>query len=339
MSKAYQFRAGQGLESLEIVTRAPRALQPHEVRVAMQAVSLNYRDVMIYRGHYPAPTDRAVVPCSDGAGTVIEAGAEAAASFRAGDAVVGAFFPDWQDGAPTPQTVAVSTGCNIDGWLAEEVVMDSRALVRIPDGVSHAAAACAPCAGVTAWVSMFEAARLKAGDTVLIQGTGGVAMWAARLAGARGIRAIVVSSDAAKAALIQPAGGAFVSYVEQPQWSQAVMQITEGRGANLVLELGGNSTIGESLRSLAFGGHVAIIGGLGGWTYDAMEPLQLITKMATAHGIYVGSTRSLAELLACMQEHRLEPHISARFAFDDAPAAFKALEAGRHVGKIVIEKP
>ncbi|MCW7539360.1 NAD(P)-dependent alcohol dehydrogenase [Aquabacterium sp. A7-Y] len=334
---AYQFRPGKGLASLEVTTLPSRALRPHEVRVAVRAVSLNYRDILIYRGEYPAPSDRAVIPCSDGAGTVVEAGSEAGRSLAVGDEVVGSFFPHWRDGAPSREGIAVSAGCNVDGWLAEEVVVDSRFLVRLPRGMAHATAACAPCAGVTAWVAMFESAQLKPGAWMLVQGTGGVAMWAARLAEARGIKTVVIGSDPTKAALMQPAGRTFVNYLDRPTWSEDVLQLTQGHGADLVLELGGKSTIRESLRALAFGGHVAVIGGLGGWTYDSMEYLQLITKMATAHGIYVGSARSLADLLAFVDEHHVEPHISARFSFRDAPAAFEALEAGRHVGKLVIE--
>ncbi|AKJ27217.1 zinc-dependent alcohol dehydrogenase family protein [Caldimonas brevitalea] len=335
--RAYQLTPGQGLASLEATTRPRSALEPHQVRVAVRSVSLNYREILICRGDYPAPPDRPVVPCSDGAGTVVEVGPAAASAWAVGDPVVGSFFPHWHDGEPTPEAIAVTAGCNVDGWLAEEVVVDHRALVRIPAGVSHTTAACAPCAGVTAWVALFETARLQAGATVLIQGTGGVAMWAARLAAASGIKAVLISSDAAKAATLQTPGGVTLNYLERPDWSEEVLRSTGGRGVDLVLELGGNATIRESLRALAFRGQVAVIGGLGGWTYDSMEYLQLITKMATLHGLYVGSARSLAELLTFVQQHQLQPHVAARFAWDDAPAAFRLLEAGRHVGKIVID--
>lgn len=336
MPLAYQFQPGGGISTLEAVTRPRAELGPNEVRVAVRAVSLNFREILIAKGLYPAPTDRPVVPCSDGAGEVLEAGPAAAAHFAAGDRVAGAFFHRWLDGPATAEKVAVSGGCNVDGWLAEEVVLDASALVPIPAGVSFTTAACAPCAGVTAWVSMFEVARLKAGSTLVVQGTGGVAMWAAKLAAAAGIDPFIVTSDPTKAAKIHPAGARRISYIETPRWADRVLHETRGRGADLVIELGGKTTIGESLRSLAFGGHIAAIGGLGGWTYDAVEPLALITKCATLHGIFVGSTASLRDLLAFVAAHRIEPHVSHTYSFSEAPAAIATLESGLHTGKIVV---
>lgn len=335
MPSAYRFLPGQGLGELKTAPLSDRQLEPHEVRVEVRAVSLNYRDLLICRGEYPAPSGRSIVPCSDGAGTVLEVG-NGVSTFEKGDAVVGSFFPDWQDGSPNPEKAAVSLGCNMDGWLAEEIILPFNALVRMPEELSFVSAACAPCAGVTAWVALCELAKLAPGQTVLIQGTGGVAMWMSRLAEACGLNVIFITSDVAKVAKLQSDSLGIVNYRDRPDWSKDVLKFTGGRGADLVLELGGNATIRESLRSVAFGGHIAVIGGLGGWTYERVEYLELITKFVTTHGIYVGSKRSLKDFLQFVAKKSIAPYVSASFGFKDAPAAFLEMESGRHVGKIII---
>jgi NADPH:quinone reductase-like Zn-dependent oxidoreductase len=313
-----------------------RQLMPDEVRVAVRAVSLNYRDLLICRGEYPAPSGRSIIPCSDGSGAVLEVGSDVA-GFMIGDSVVGSFFADWQEGPPTREKVAISTGCNLDGWLAEEVILPAKVLVNIPSGLSFTTAACAPCAGVTAWVALVELAKLTQGQTVLIQGTGGVSMWMAQLAKAHHLHVIFITSDAKKVDQFNDNILGVINYHEYPEWSKEVLRLTNGRGADLVLEVGGKSTIRESLRAVAFAGHIAIVGGLSGWTYDQVEYLELLTKLVTTHGIYVGSKRSLIDLLEFTAKNSITPYISARFTFQDALSAFREMEAGHHVGKIIID--
>lgn len=336
MPLAYQILPGKGLETLKVEPLLRRQLMPHEVRVAVRTVSLNYRDILICRGEYPAPSGQPIIPCSDGAGTVLEIGSEVN-TFMVGESVVGSFFSDWEEGSPTQEKIAKTLGCNLDGWLAEEVILPAKALVSIPSGLSLATAACAPCAGVTAWVALVELAKLTPGQTVLIQGTGGVAMWMAQLAKAHHLRVIFITSDPDKVTRFNDDVLGVINYHEHPNWSTEVLRLTNSRGADLVLEIGGNATIGESLRSVAFAGHIAVVGGLSGWTYDRVEYLELITKFATTHGIYVGSKRSLVDLLAFVDKNAIVPHVSTRFKFQDAPSAFREMEAGRHVGKILIE--
>lgn len=336
MPLAYRLWPGKGLETLKIEPLLHRQLMPHEVRVAVRAVSLNYRDILICRGEYPAPAGRPITPCSDGSGTILEVGSDVS-SFKMGDSVVGSFFTDWQDGRPTREKVAISTGCNLDGWLAEEIILPAKALVSIPSGVSLAAAACTPCAGVTAWVALVELAKLLPGQTVLIQGTGGVAMWMAQLAKAYHLQIIFITSDVDKVAQFSNNVLGVINYHEHSDWSNEVLRLTNGCGADLVLEVGGKSTIRESLRAVAFSGHIAVVGGLSGWIYDQVEYLELLTKFVTTHGIYVGSRRSLIDLLEFIAKNSIVPHISARFKFQDALSAFQKMEAGRHVGKIIID--
>lgn len=305
-------------------------------RVAVRAVSLNYRDLLICRGEYPAPSGQSIIPCSDGSGTVLEIGSDVK-TFTVGDSVVGSFFADWPDGSPTREKVAISTGCNLDGWLAEEVILPAKVLVSVPSGLSLTAAACAPCAGVTAWVALVELAKLSPGKTVLIQGTGGVSMWMAQLAKAHHLQIIFITSDVKKVDKFNDNILGVINYHEYPDWSNEVLRLTNGRGADLVLEIGGKSTIRESLRAVAFAGHIAVVGGLSGWTYDQVEYLELLTKFVTTHGIYVGSKRNLIDLLEFVDKNSIAPYISTCFKFQDAPSAFYEMESGRHVGKIIID--
>lgn len=332
---AYWLHPGAGLDNLTLSSIQYRALQPHEIRIAVRCVSLNYRDVLIYRGEYPAPRDKPIIPCSDGAGVVVETGS-AVRTFSIGDRVLGSFFPLWKNGSPSRHKVSQTRGCDLDGWLAHEVIMQADSVLHIPDGVSFDVAASAPCAGVTAWVCMFEMAKLDAGKTILIQGTGGVAAWAAALAKAKGVETVFITSDESKVLPLSSTPLGVINYRLTPDWSSQVLELTDGVGADLVLEIGGNTTIRESLRAVAFGGHIAAIGGLGGWIYDHVEYLELITKSVTMHGAYVGSARSLADLLAFSTREAVAPHISTRFAFKDAYDAFRTIESGTHTGKILI---
>lgn len=335
MPTAQWFWPGEGL-ALKTAPFPTRQLAAHEVRIAVHAASLNYRDLLICKGEYPAPADRPIVPCSDGAGTVLEVGAEATHIVQVGDRVTGSFFPHWLEGPPTRDNTAETLGCNLDGWLAEEIILPAHALAKIPAGMSFIEAACAPCAGVTAWVALKELAKLVPGQTVLIQGTGGVAMWMARLAQASKVRTIIVTSDTAKVATLQLTGASVISYRDHPDWSREVLRLTQGQGADLVLEVGGRSTIAQSLQAVAFNGHVALVGGLGGWTYDQIDSLALLTKRVTVHGVYVGSKRHLVDLLAFSAERAISPHVSAVYKFADAAQAFHALESGQAIGKIVV---
>jgi len=336
MPIAYRLWPGKGLNTLKTETISHRQLMPHEVRVAVRAVSLNYRDLLICRGEYPAPSGHPIIPCSDGSGNVLEVGSDVT-GFTIGDPVVGSFFTDWQEGPPTREKVAISTGCNLDGWLAEEIILPAKALVNIPSGLSLATAACAPCAGVTAWVALVGLAKLTPSKTVLIQGTGGVSMWMAQLAKAHHLHVIFITSDTKKVDKFNDNILGAINYHEHPDWSKEVLRLTNGRGADLVLEIGGKSTIRESLRAVAFAGHIAIVGGLSGWTYEQVEYLELLTKLVTTHGIYVGSKRSLIDLLAFTAKNSIDPYISTRFKFQDALSAFHEMEAGCHVGKIIID--
>ncbi len=335
MPTEYRIFPGQGAAAL--VTRAVDSLplQPDQVRIAVKAVSLNARDGLIVDGLYPVSREIDRVPCSDGAGVIVEVGS-AVKSRKVGDRVVGSFFRDWLEGAPTEDSILNSYGCELDGWLASEVCLPERAVVPIPDELSFSDAACAPCAGVTAWQALFGDVKLSPGSTVAATGTGGVAMWAALLAGAAGHDCILTSSSDAKLAALAGPRTQGVNYAATPDWAAQVRARTGGRGADLVLDLGGEKTIAQSLDACAYGGEVAVIGGTTGWVYQSLQPLALIRKKLTLRGIYVGSAGDLRDLMAFIVRHNVRPAVGAVFGFEDAQAAFEALARREHAGKIVI---
>lgn len=334
--QAYEIRSGEGIDSLRQVDRASPTALANEVVVRMHAVSLNYRDLMVAEGRYLIQSGEPVVPCSDGAGEVIAVG-PAVTRFRPGERVAATFFPDWIDGGPSAQTTARSLGGNMDGMLAEDVVLRESALVGIPDYLDYTDAAGIPCAGVTAWNALFVTGDLKPGDTVLLQGTGGVSIWALQLAKAAGMRAIITSSSDEKLQRARALGADdTINYRDTPEWQDEVLRLTHGRGADLVVEVGGKGTLTHSLAAVRMAGTVAVIGGLSGFDGD-LGPMSLIAGAKRLAGIYVGSRRMFEDLNRFLEIARIKPMVDRVFGFDEAPAAYRHLAAAGHFGKVVIE--
>ena len=334
--KAYEITSGPQMTGLIEVQRTTTAPAGKEVQVRMHAVALNYRDLMIAEGSYLSTGEKPVIPCSDGAGEVVAVG-EQVTRFRVGDRVVASFFPDWIDGAPTPSNTKATLGADQDGVLAEEVVLQEDALVAIPDQLSYAEAATLPCAGVTAWNALFVEGQLKAGDSVLLLGTGGVSVWALQLAKAAGIRAIVTSSSDDKLRRARSLGAAeTINYRSVPEWQTEVMRLTTGRGVDLVLEVGGQGTLSRSIASTRMGGTVAIIGGVSGFGGD-LEPFALIGGAKRLAGIFVGSRRMLEDLSRFVSAGDIHPVVDCRFQFPEARNAYTCLKRANHFGKVVIE--
>ncbi len=307
----------------------------HKVVVRIGAASLNYRDLLV-RQNAGSDTKSGLIPLSDGAGTVEAIGPDVT-RWRVGDRVSPTFFADWQTG-PFRQAYLASArgGGVVDGVLSHLVEIDEQALVRVPAHLSLAEAATLPCAGVTAWQALFVRGRLQEGETVLVQGTGGVALLALQLAVAAGARAIIISSSDAKLERAEALGAwRTINYRHRPDWDRAVLDLTNGEGANHVLELGGPETFERSIAAVAHGGTIAQIGVLTGFG-PAPNLNSLQFKNATIHGICVGSGQHHAELNTFLERHDVHPIIDHRFAFDDAPAAYDALKAARHFGKLVI---
>lgn len=334
--QVYRLAPGAHLDGLTRSEEAPRALGPGEVRVRVRAVALNYRDLMIARGSYPLGSDRPLIPCSDGAGEIIEC-APGAGRFSVGDRVVSSFFPRWIGGLPAPETLADSLGGTVDGMLAEETVLHETALIRAPDGLDFAEAATLSCAGVTAWNALFETAALRPADTVLLLGTGGVSIWALQLAVATGLRAIVTSSSDAKLARAEALGAqGLINYRRTPEWQQEVLRLTAGRGVDAVLEVGGRDTVLRSMAALRMRGTAVIIGGVSGLGGE-FAPRSLVAVAQRMAGVFVGSRTMLEDLSRFVGITQLHPVIDRRFGFEQAREAYAFLESGQHFGKVVLE--
>ena len=325
-------------ETLELALREVEARKPaaNEVAVRVHAVSLNRRDLMMAAGRYGrGGTQPNSVPLSDGAGEVVAVGT-GVTRFKVGDRVAGIFFEQWLDGAPSEAAVATARGGNDGGMLSEIVVTNADGLVSIPAHLTYEEAATLPCAGVTAWVGLFKRGRLAAGDFVLLEGTGGVSVFGLQLAAAAGARPIITSSSDAKLKRARELGAfGTVNYRSNPEWQNEVRALTGGGGVNQVLEVGGQDTLPRALQALAFGGHVAIIGGLSGFASDV--PVGTLMGLnATASGIYVGSRADFEALNAFLSEHKIKPIVDKVFELEDAPAAFAAMDSGDFFGKVVI---
>ncbi len=331
--KAYELQPRDGFDSLALVERESGPLRPGDVRVRVRAVSLNYRDLVTAKGakRRKAP----IVPCSDGAGEVIAVG-EGVTRFRPGDRVVASFFPTWLDGPLSDAHHAAALGGGQDGMLAEEVTLPAQAWLPLPDRLSFEAAATLPCAGVTAYHALFEAAALKTGDTLLVQGTGGVSIFALQLGRAAGAHVIVTSSSAEKRERALAMGAAHViDYVADKSWGETARKLTGGRGVDVVVEVGGPGTFDQSTAALRYGGTMSILGVLTG-TRGEVNTYAIFHRTLRVAGVYVGSVAMFESLLRAVEASGLEPVIDRTFPFDQARAAYEHMAAGAHFGKVVI---
>ena len=328
-------RQADGSHRLTIEEAPIPAPAERQVLVRVRAASLNRRDVYVLKGQYPMPPRPQLVPLSDGAGEVAGVGA-GVTRFKVGDRVAAIFFQRWLDGRPDADTPSSALGGQMDGMLSEYVCLSEEGLVRAPDGYSHEEASTLPCAAVTAWNGLVTRGHMHAGDNVLVLGTGGVSIFGLQLAAAAGARPIVTSSSDEKLARARGLGAVTtINYRGTPEWSRAVRAATGGAGAHHILEVGGAGTLAQSLASLAPGGHIALIGGLSGFGGD-IPAMALLHGNSTASGIYVGSRANFEALNAFIDRHRIRPVIDRVYDLDEALAAYERVEAGRHLGKVVI---
>lgn len=335
--RAYQLLPGAGIDGLQCVDYPVRDLAPGEVRIRMHAVSLNYRDLMVASGDYLVSVDDPIVPCSDGAGEVLATG-PGVTRVQVGDRVAGSFFPHWTDGAPTPDKIALGLGGNVDGMLAEEVILHEDALAVIPPGLNFIEAATMPCAGVTAWNAIFVSSNhVKPGDTVLLLGTGGVSILGLQLARAAGLRTIVTSSSDDKLARARALGAHHtINYQAIPEWHEEVLHHTGGSGAAVVLEVGGKGTVNRSVSAAAMGGTVAVIGGVSGFGGE-VNPATLLHSAKRLVGIYVGSRTMLEDVMRFADVGGVKPVVDRVFSFGQAREAYRYMASGAHFGKVVID--
>jgi NADPH:quinone reductase-like Zn-dependent oxidoreductase len=331
--KAYELQPRDGFDSLALVEREPAPLRPGDVRVRVRAVSLNYRDLVTARGAKKRKAP--IVPASDGAGEVIAVG-QGVTRFRRGDRVVAAFFPTWVDGPLSDAHHAAALGGGQDGMLAEEVTLPEQAWLPLPDRLSFEAAATLPCAGVTAYHALFEAAALRAGDTLLVQGTGGVSVFALQLGRAAGAQVIVTSSSAGKRERALAMGAAHViDYTADARWGETARKLTGGRGVDVVVDVGGPGTFDQSTAALRYGGTMSILGVLTG-TRGEVNTYAIFHRTLRVAGVYVGSIAMFESLLRAVDATGIEPVIDRTFPFDEARAAYDHMAAAKHFGKVVI---
>ena len=332
--KAYRV-AQFGFEHMELVDLAMPRPGPGQVLVRVEAVSLNYRDLLVVRGMYNPKMRLPRIPCSDGAGEIVEAGA-GVAGFKAGDRVAGIFMQRWLEGALTAEKSHQALGGDVDGMLAEYVVLDAGGVVRVPAHLSYTEASTLPCAAVTAWHALAHAAKVKPGETVLTQGTGGVSMFALQFARMMGARVLGTSSSNEKIGRARALGldGA-VNYRERPDWAEWVLEQTGGEGVDAVIEVGGAGTFNQSLKAVRVGGTVAQIGVLSQAT-EAISVIPILHKQIHVQGIYVGSRRMFEEMNAAISHAGLHPVVDRVYPFAEARTAMESMAAGSHLGKIVV---
>jgi len=337
--KAWQIAAHGSpadLRFAEVPTPEPAA---NEVLVRVRAVSLNYRDLIALAAPRPGNLPPPLVPCSDGAGEIVAIGT-GVTRWKVGDRVAGIFFRDWIDGPFDLKYHGAAGGGSVHGWLRESVAWPEHGLVAVPAAWSFEEAATLPCAAVTAWQALFTRGSLRRGATVLVLGTGGVSIFALQLATAAGARIIVTSSSDEKLARARTLGAwATVNYRTTPDWDKEVWRLTEKRGVDHVVEVGGPGTLGRSMNTVAAGGQIALIGVLTGFDAPDASLFPLLARNARLDGIYVGSRAHFESLNAFLTQHQIRPIIDRTFVFDDAPAAFAHLQSAAHFGKIVISLP
>ncbi|MEM9635880.1 MAG: NAD(P)-dependent alcohol dehydrogenase [Pseudomonadota bacterium] len=313
----------------------PTIANPNDVLVRVKATTLNYKDLALAWGWLPLNNAGAdYIPLSDGSGEVFEVGADVT-EFAPGDRVVAAFFPEWQDGAPTGNELAL--GRELPGMLSEFVCLPSHALVKIPPSLTFEQAATFPCAGVTAWNALCETAKLKATDTVLTMGTGGVSVFAIQIAKAKGARVIATTGSAEKESFLKKLGADHVvNYRKTGDWDKTVIDLTDGRGADVIVEVGGAQTFQKSLNAAAFGGRISCVGVLAGVEGHA-DPTSITFKSLSVRGVYVGSTTMLRQCFKFFHTHGIVPSLdSAQFSFDAPAEAYSHLARQAHTGKVVI---
>jgi NADPH:quinone reductase-like Zn-dependent oxidoreductase len=331
--KAFACRSGFGLDNLGLIDLPDPTPGPGQVLVRIRAASLNYRDLLVVRGQYNPRVQFPRVLGSDAAGEVVAAGV-GVTKWKPGDRVAGCFFQDWAGGPITEAAVRSSRGSERDGVLSELASFEEGGLVAMPDGLSFEEAATLPCAAVTAWNAL-TAAACGPGRTVLLQGTGGVSIFALQFAKAMGARPLITSGHDEKLTRALSMGAAAgTNYRTSPDWDRWAREQTGGAGVDVVVEVGGAGTLERSAKAARLGGFVALIGVLAGGA--AFNPMSILMKAIRLQGIFVGSREMFEAMNGFITTHQIKPVIDRVFPFDDSANAFRHLESGAHFGKVVI---
>lgn len=332
--KAWRFEDGFGPENLKIVELPDPVPSAGEAVVQVRACSLNYRDLAVMRGAYGGNVTAPLIPLSDGAGEVTEVGL-GVSRVKPGDRVAAIFMQDWLEGPPDDAKANSALGGAVDGMMAEKVCLKADGLVHYPSHLSFEEAATLPCAAVTAWHALFRSGGLKPGESVLLQGTGGVSIFALQFAKMAGARVIATSSSDAKMKRLEAMGAdVVINYRTTPDWDKPVRQVTDGLGVDHVVEVGGAGTLPLTSKSVRRGGHIALIGVLAG--RGEFDPRLMMLKAARLQGIFVGSREIFSEMNRAISLASLQPVIDKVFGFEELPGALDHLASGAHFGKIAI---
>ena len=333
--KAFEIQNKFGLDSLTLTERPDPKPSYGQVLIKLRSLSLNYRDLMVVKGLYNPKLPLPLIPFSDGVGEVVAVG-EGVTRVNIGDRVAGIFFQKWLAGELTAEKAESALGGAIEGMLAEYVVLHEDGVVRVPEHLTDEEAASLPCAAVTAWNALFTSGGLKAGDIVLIQGTGGVSIFALQFALLAGARVIATSSSDEKLERVLQLGASDgINYKQTPDWSKKVRELTAGDGVDYVVEVGGAGTLTESLRAVRYGGQISLIGVLTGGSAE-INTASILMKNVKVQGIYVGSREMFEAMNSAIALHKLHPVCDRVFDFHQAPQALKYMETGSHFGKICI---
>lgn len=333
MSKAIYVQPGGGYDKVGLGIAEAPAPQAGQITVRLHANSLNYHDFAVVSGAW-GPTEPRI-PMADGAGEVIAVG-EGVSEFAVGDAVVSTFFPDWLDGEPQVEGFATVPGDGIDGYAREVVTARATSFTRAPKGYSHAEASTLTTAGLTAWRSLMDDGGLKPGDSVLVQGTGGVSIFALQFAKLAGATVIATSSSDEKLERLKALGAdEVINYRSTPNWGEKVRVLTDHRGVDHVIEVGGPATLEQSMIAAKIGGHIALIGILTG-VAGQLPLVQALVRQIRLQGVLVGSRAQQQAMIRAIDANGLRPVIDKAFELEQIVEAFRYQESNRHFGKICL---
>jgi NADPH:quinone reductase-like Zn-dependent oxidoreductase len=332
--RVFELRAF-GLDALGLTERPEPRPGPGQVLVQMRAFSLNYRDLMVVKGVYNPKQRLPLIPLSDGVGKIVAVG-EGVTRVKVGDRVAPIFMQQWLCGEITEDKARSSLGAQVDGVLAEQVVLHQDGVVHVPEHLTDEEAATLPCAAVTAWHALMTEGGVKTGDTVLVLGTGGVSLFSLQFARLAGARVIATSSSNAKLARARQLGASDgINYKENLEWDKTARTLTGGMGVDHVVEVGGAGTLPQSLRAVRMGGRISLIGVLAGGS-GQVSPLPILMKNVRVQGIYVGSREMFEAMNRAIALHQVRPVVDRVFAFAEIREALRYMESGAHFGKIAI---